>query len=82
MTKEEIIEELKVMPLWKTMKLKIGENEEGLRFVREHCGFPDATMEDVRRHNEDCKQWENGFAAAMEEIRKWRNALYLKIMDL
>jgi len=79
---DEFIKILEGMPLGLTSKLKIGENDYALEMVRKMPGNKHATMESIKRHNEDCKQWEEGFADAIKKLKEWRNEQYLKLKNL
>ena len=68
------------MPTSLTFKLKIGENERGLKFVQEEN--PKATMEDLHEHNIEMDGWADGFKAAVEKYKEWRNEQYLKLKNM
>ena len=70
------------MPLGLTTKLKVGEHELALKQVRKMPGNKNANMEDLKRHNQECDAWEDGYKAAIEEIKSWRNEKYLEIKGL
>lgn len=80
MTKEDFLKILEEMPCGLSFKLKIGENEAGLAFVRKQN--PKFTMEDVVKHNIEMDGWSDGFAAAVEKYKMWRNEVYLQLKNL
>lgn len=82
MDKDYFAKILEEMPLRLSCKLKIGENDYALKMVRKMEGNEDATMEGIQLHNAEAKGWDDGWKAAMEEIRKWRNEQYLKLKNL
>lgn len=82
MTTEDFIKILEDMPLGLTMKLKIGENDYALERIRKMPGNKHATMEDIKRHNEEAKAWGDGFKAAIEKLKEWRNEQYLILKNL
>lgn len=82
MTIEDFIKILEEMPLGLTMKLKIGENDYALEMVRKMPGNEHATMEGIKRHNEECRAWEEGFKAAIDKLKEWRNDQYLILKNL
>ena len=82
MNNDDFLKILEGMPLGLTMKLKIGENEFALKMIRKMPDNKNATMEDLKRHNEECTAWEEGYKAAIERIRSWRNEKYLEIKGL
>lgn len=82
MKEDDFIKILEEMPLGLTMKLKVGENDFALKMIRKMPGNKNATMEDLKQHNEECKAWEDGYRAAIEKIKSWRNERYLEIKGL
>lgn len=70
------------MPLGLTMKMRIGENEMALESIRRIQGNRTVMMEDIKRHNEDCQKWEEGYKAAIDKLREWRNDRYLTLKNL
>jgi len=80
MEKEEILKELEKMPTGLTSRIKIGENERGLKFVR--IDNPKATMEELKRYNIESDGFEIGFKSAVDKFVEWRNDLYLRINNL
>lgn len=82
MNDNDFLKILEEMPLGLTMKLKIGENEHALKMIRKMPDNKNATMEDIVRHNEECRAWEEGYEAAIEKIKSWRNEKYLEIKGL
>ena len=70
------------MPLGLTMKLKIGENDYALEMVRKSKENRNATMDDIKQYNKECKEWEAGYKKAINKIKEWRNEQYLIIKNL
>lgn len=81
MTNEKILEMLEEIPLGLSRKLKVGENDYALSQLQKNDN-PKWTMKDIKEHNIEARGWDEGFAAAMEEIKKWRNEKYLEIKNL
>jgi len=50
--------------------------------IRKMPNNDDATMEDIKRHNEKAEAWEDGYKEAIEKIKSWRNEKYLEIKGL
>lgn len=82
MTTKDFIKILEEMPTGLTMKLKIGENDYALKMIRKMKGNEHTTMEDIKQHNAECKAWEEGFKAAIDKLKEWRNEQYLILKNL
>jgi hypothetical protein len=80
MDKEQFLKDLEDMPTGTRSRIKIGENENGLKFVR--VENPKATMEDLKLFNAESEGFDEGYKEAVKEYIKWRNELYLKIKKL
>jgi len=79
---DEFIKILEEMPLNRTFKLKIGENDYALKMIRKIPENKHATMEDIKQHNIECEAWEKGYEAAINKLKEWRNEQYLKLKNL
>lgn len=83
MDKEDFLKILEEMPVnTKTCKLKIGENDYALQMIKKTPEYKDATMEDIKSHNERMRAWEEGHAEAIKKLKAWRNEKYLEIKNL
>ena len=82
MKEQDFLKILEEMPLGLTCKLKIGENDYALEMIRKDPANKDATMEDLKQHNEEMRAWEKGYAAAIKKMKVWRNETYLQIKNL
>ncbi len=72
---EKFLKVLEDMPTGVCSKLKLGENENCLKKLKETQ--PALTMDDIKEHNIEAKGWDDGFKAAVEIYKKWRNKEYL-----
>lgn len=79
---DEFIKILEEMPTGYSFKLRIGENEYALKQIKKIPENRYATMEDIKQHNIEVNGWDEGYKAAIEKIKKWRNEQYLKLKKL
>ncbi|HBI17163.1 MAG TPA: hypothetical protein DDY52_03370 [Candidatus Moranbacteria bacterium] len=77
---KQILEELENMPTGFNHRIKIGENQRGLNFVKKTN--PKATMEDLKIYNAESEGYDLGYEAAVINYIEWRNEVYLKLKRL
>lgn len=80
MDQNQLIKLLEEMPINNVLMVKIGENESALEILRRSKSK--LTMQDIRDHNNYANGYNEGYKAAMAQIRQWRNEQYLKLKNL
>ena len=80
MNNEQFLKELEGMPTGLTRKMKIGETEYAIQQLTP--SNPGLTMKDIQEHNIEARGFDTGYAEAVQDYKKWRNKLYLKIKGL
>lgn len=78
--KNKLLKLLEDMPLGVSSRLKIGENEYALKqFQKQDKSY---TMQHIKDWNNRSEGYEEGYRAAIDKLKEWRNEQYLILKEL
>lgn len=78
--REKVLQILENMPTGTSCRIKIGENDYALKALKKNQ--PTMTMQDIKDYNNHSKGYNEGYKAAIEKMKDWRNEQFLLLKHM